>query len=85
MFGETFYEYLSGTELRTFFNDDMAESAVDAAKVLTGSYDFGSATRIVDIGGGYGVLLAGILAANPRLHRRALRSATCGGSCRPLP
>ena len=35
---------------------------------IVGAYDFSKFERIVDVGGGYGLLLAAILAANPRLR-----------------
>src|SRR5262249_47674351 len=35
---------------------------------ILASYDFGRLSTLVDVAGGYGALLAGILQANPHLH-----------------
>lgn len=49
------------------FNQAMCELTTLVAAAILRAYDFADATRIVDIGGGYGALLAAILAAHPRL------------------
>jgi len=42
-------------------------SSPDHLTAIVGAYDFSKFERIVDVGGGHGRLLAGILFANPRL------------------
>ena len=42
-------------------------SSPDHLAAIVGGYDFAKFERIVDVGGGHGRLLAGILSANPRL------------------
>jgi orsellinic acid C2-O-methyltransferase len=50
------------------FNTAMAEHARLTTRSLVGVYDFAGMSKIVDVGGGYGELLAGVLSAHPRLH-----------------
>ncbi len=47
------------------FNAAMTELTRLSARSVVEAYDFGGLTRIVDVGGGYGELLAVILAAHP--------------------
>jgi ubiquinone/menaquinone biosynthesis C-methylase UbiE len=58
----------SDHEAAAVFNKAMAElSSLVASEVLR-SYQFGGMRRIVDVGGGYGALLAAVLKAHPDLH-----------------
>jgi orsellinic acid C2-O-methyltransferase len=50
------------------FNDAMVEQTRLIASELVRVYSFGEAHRIVDVGGGFGALLAAVLAAHPGLH-----------------
>ncbi len=64
-----FFEYLAqhperGAEFQASMED---RSRQEAAEVVA-SYDFGSFGRLVDVAGGHGVLLTGILRAAPRLQ-----------------
>src|SRR5918996_296541 len=49
------------------FDGAMAAGTRMAATAVAGTYDFSSAHTVVDIGGGNGTLLIGILAAHPHL------------------
>lgn len=49
------------------FNDTMAALSSVIAGAVAQVYDFGEASSVCDVGGGRGVLLAAVLAANPRL------------------
>ena len=49
------------------FNAAMSSSPAYVAAIV-GAYDFSKLERIVDVGGGHGLLLAGILSPNPRLR-----------------
>ncbi|GAA1236282.1 methyltransferase [Pseudonocardia alaniniphila] len=49
------------------FNSAMAELTRLTSRSVAGAYDFAGMSRIVDVGGGYGELLAGVLSANPGL------------------
>lgn len=50
------------------FNEGMAAGSAEAASAVAAAYDFAHFAAIVDGGGGHGVLLAAILAANPALR-----------------
>ena len=60
------------------FDAAMADFTKHIATAVVAAYDFSSFRRIVDVGGGNGALLAGILTANPGSYGRALRSAPGG-------
>ena len=47
------------------FNSAMAELTRLTTRSIVTGYDFSATSRIVDVGGGYGELLAAVLAANP--------------------
>ena len=73
--GETARKHLSGTtdfqhlaldpSLAALFNQAMVELTQPIAQAVAKVYDFSGLPRIVDVGGGYGELLATILQANP--------------------
>jgi hypothetical protein len=66
-FGTDFFSHLAERpQLDTIFNEFMVRLAVPTARALLQTYDFSSARRIVDVGGGYGTLLAPILAQTPQ-------------------
>jgi hypothetical protein len=50
------------------FNAAMAENTRLATRSLVTGYDFSATSRIVDVGGGYGELLAAVLTANPSVE-----------------
>lgn len=50
------------------FNDAMAGNSEDSSAFVASSGDFSQATTVVDVGGGEGSLLAGVLAAHPGLR-----------------
>jgi O-methyltransferase domain/Dimerisation domain len=67
VYGAPFFEYLAGhSDDAAVFNAAMSSSP-DYLAAIVGAYDFSKFERIVDVGGGHGRLLAGILSANPRL------------------
>jgi C-methyltransferase len=55
----------SEPELSEVFNEAMTNFSELAVDVVTAAYDFGNYSTIVDVGGGHGRLLAGVLAATP--------------------
>ena len=55
-------------EAATVFNRAMLELTRLVARQVTHAYDFAEMRRIVDIGGGYGALLAAVLEAYPDAH-----------------
>jgi orsellinic acid C2-O-methyltransferase len=50
------------------FNAAMVETSIRVGKEVVAAYDFGWARSVVDVGGGNGALLAGVLRANPNLR-----------------
>lgn len=50
------------------FNQAMLELTKRTAVNVADAYDFSGLREIVDVGGGYGTLVAEILAAHPRMH-----------------
>jgi hypothetical protein len=66
--GTTFFEYLQGhTDRSEIFHASMAGRAQQEARDVIAAYDFTGLHRIVDVGGGPGVMLAEILGAAPGL------------------
>lgn len=62
-----FFEYLAGhSDDAAVFNAAMSSSPRYLAAIV-GGYDFSKFGRVVDVGGGHGLLLAAILSANPGL------------------
>lgn len=52
-------------EAADFFNGAMAEFTAFVAREVVQRYDFGDCRRVVDVGGGYGALLAAVLGVRP--------------------
>ena len=67
--GERFFEYLGRhPDLEASFQSSMAGRAAHEAEDVVAAYDFATVGRLVDVGGGQGVLLAAILRAAPQLR-----------------
>ncbi len=74
--GETAFDHLHGMNVwqyraqnplaRQTFDEGLAGRADQFARAVIQAYDFSRYAKIVDIGGGSGILLAAILGANPR-------------------
>lgn len=69
VYQESFFDYLihHPADASVFDAAMTAVSSVDVSAVL-GAYDFSRFRRVVDVGGGHGALLHGILLANPHLQ-----------------
>ena len=68
VYGAQFFKHLaSHPDEAAVFNAAMS-SLPDYITAIVDAYDFSKFERIVDIGGGHGALLVGILTANPRVH-----------------
>lgn len=67
-YGASFFDYLAArpAELATF-QASMTDRSAHEAKVVVAAYAFGRFRRLVDVGGGEGVLLSAVLAATPGL------------------
>ncbi len=69
VYGTSFYNHLTADPDRTEgLQRFMLEQAKGTARSLVDNYDYSAARQIVDVGGGYGTILAEILLANPALH-----------------
>lgn len=67
--GMPFFEHLEGNaETAAVFNEAMASSTESAARAVASAYDFSDSTTVVDVGGGTGAFVAGLLQANPHLR-----------------
>lgn len=67
--GQSCFAYLAANPQRqAAFNAAMAEGSRAFVPMLMSAYDFSDLETVVDVGGGSGDLLAGLLAAHPRLR-----------------
>lgn len=67
-FGMKLFEYLSqNPEAGERFNNFMVGLTTDIADALVEAYEFSPFARVVDVGGGYGILITSILRANSHL------------------
>ena len=67
--GERFFDHLARhPDREAAFQGSMAARSEQEAHDVAAAYDFSGLRRLVDVGGGRGVLLAAILRANPELH-----------------
>ena len=69
LYGTTAWEYRQAhPEEDAIFNAAMTALSAGVVEAIVQSYDFSGMGVLVDVGGGEGVLLAAILAANPELR-----------------
>lgn len=69
VFGESRFDALSkDPEASAVFNMAMQRWTEQVAGDVATTYDFGAAQSVIDVGGGTGALLAGILEAHPQLR-----------------
>lgn len=68
-FNESLFEYLkTHPDAAAIFNRFMAQQTAASVEALLNSYDFRGIREIVDVGGGHGALVAGILKAHPEMR-----------------
>lgn len=60
--------YTTHPEQNAIFNAAMTGTSRAEAEILADSYDFSRINTLVDVGGGQGVLLSALLAANPTMR-----------------
>lgn len=65
---DTFVELAQNPEQAADFDAAMADFTKLAAVAVAANYDFSRLNTVVDVGGGTGALLIGILRAHPHLH-----------------
>lgn len=69
VFGRDSFAYLAEhPEEAANFDTAMGDFTSQVATAVAGAYDFSGFRRVVDVGGGSGALLAGILRGHPGLH-----------------
>jgi hypothetical protein len=69
IFGTSFFDYLTANPRdAAIFNAAMAAGSSTSVSSVLAAYDFSPFERVVDVGGGHGALLQGILSANPTAH-----------------
>jgi hypothetical protein len=67
LYGELYFEWTrTHAEDGAVFNAAMTSGSSQRLPAILAAYDFTHGERIVDVGGGHGALLAGILAASPK-------------------
>lgn len=66
------------------FDRSMQELTRRAAPAIAAAYDFAAARTVVDVGGGHGALLAGILQQYPHLHGRVFDLGHCAAGAAAL-
>ncbi|MGW6902864.1 methyltransferase [Streptomyces sp. NPDC054940] len=76
VFGTDFFSHLGQhPELSAEFNAAMSQAVAETAAALPYAFDFGRFTRVTDVGGGDGTLLAAVLDAHPHLTGVVLDTA----------
>jgi hypothetical protein len=66
--GQPYFGYLGANpEPARVFNDAMTSLSTAASAAVVNAYDFAGTTRLVDVGGGHGLLLASILQQYPQM------------------
>ncbi|MGB7060882.1 MAG: methyltransferase [Candidatus Zixiibacteriota bacterium] len=69
VFGMGIMDYLAGNaEASQIFTQVMTERAGPTAAAVCAAYDFSRINKLVDVGGGHGILITTILRANPHLR-----------------
>lgn len=67
LYGQGFFEWAqTHPEDGAVFNAAMTSGSAQRLPTILAAYDFSAFERVVDVGGGHGALLAGILAASPK-------------------
>jgi SAM-dependent methyltransferase len=99
VYGDRFFEYLGRHPVKeAVFQGSMTGRAEQEAGDVVAAYDFGGLGRLVDVGGGHGILLGAILRAAPDLQavlvdqpavveqaRRRLEADGVADRCRLVP
>jgi hypothetical protein len=65
---DAYARYVTDPTLGAVFNAGMTALSATTAAAVVAAYDFSGASRIIDVGGGQGRLIAAILRANPDLR-----------------
>ena len=69
VFGMPMFDYLwKNQKAGKEFNEAMTSNSAFASEAVLNSYNFSGASKVVDVGGGHGILLASILKKHPHLN-----------------
>jgi len=69
IYGKAYFDYLAeNPEPAQVFNDAMTSFSASVSTAVVNAYDFTGISRLVDIGGGHGLLLASILEKYPQMR-----------------
>lgn len=68
-YGEFYFDWIANNPERgQIFNDAMTSMSAGAGAAVIAGYDFSGIKKLVDVGGGHGLLLAAILQKYPQMH-----------------
>jgi hypothetical protein len=69
IYGKAYFDYLAeNPDPARVFNDAMTGFSASVSAAVKDAYDFTGITKLVDVGGGHGVLLASILQKYPQMR-----------------
>jgi hypothetical protein len=69
VFDMTFCDYLGHhADAAEVFNANMTAGTTQAARAVAAAYGFSGITTLIDVGGGQGALIAGLLQTNPQMR-----------------
>jgi cyclopropane fatty-acyl-phospholipid synthase-like methyltransferase len=69
VFGMPMFEYFwKNQQAGKEFNEAMTSNSAFASEAVLNSYDFSAASKVVDVGGGHGILLASLLQKYPNME-----------------
>lgn len=69
VFGMPMFDYFwKNQKAGKEFNEAMTSNSAFAGEAVLASYDFSTASRVIDVGGGHGILLASVLQKYPHLQ-----------------
>ena len=68
IYGKAYFDYLAENPAPAeVFNDAMTSLSASVSAAVVSAYDFSGITKLVDVGGGHGLLLASILEKYPQM------------------
>ncbi len=83
--GMSSFEYFwSNEKAGREFNDAMTSNSAFTSAAVVEAYDFADTQKLVDVGGGHGLLLASILQQYPHMHGVLLEMPAIVDAARPL-
>jgi hypothetical protein len=69
LYGKPYFDYLAEhPEPAQVFHDAMTSLSASSGRAVAEAYDFSGVGRLVDVGGGHGLLLASVLAKYPEMR-----------------